>query len=89
MTKPQPIGPSVVLQLMDHYREIRRLIAANYTSEVNKEQALLRLAESEMWIGNGRMKVEGPVPNPKRTMVINYGPQYPDGVMPDAKPPGG
>lgn len=67
-----------VLALIAHYSAIRKLLLAHYHSEINREQALLRLSESEMWAGNGRRKHEGPSRR-RRTTVINYGPQYQEG----------
>jgi hypothetical protein len=74
-----PKAGSYVLEIMDHYRQIRRLTGLHFMPTVDKEQALLRLAESEMWLGNARHRVEGPHPRGRRTTVINYGPQYQEG----------
>lgn len=50
--------------LIGHYAAIRGLIAKYYTFTVAREQALIRLAESEMWLTNAPMKVEGPHAKP-------------------------
>lgn len=50
--------PKEVLNLGQHIQMVRQIIARDYYTTIDKEQALIRLAEFEMWMRHAKAKPE-------------------------------